>query len=145
MTGVALFGLAGFRMAPSVVRFQTVTSTMAVNRAHARRILDEIRDSESATSSARASEEVMLPSSPHVLRVNDISFRYPSASSYAVDHVSLDIEFGKTTALVGASGSGKSTMVDLLLGLLTPSDGQILVDDTPLNQATTAWLSLIHI
>jgi len=139
MTGVALFGLAGFRMAPSVVRFQTVTSTMAVNRAHARRILDEIRDSEMAASSASASEEVTLPRSPHVLSVDDVSFRYPSASGNAVDHVSLDIEFGKTTALVGASGSGKSTMVDLLLGLLTPSDGQILVDDTPLNHATTAW------
>ncbi|PKQ17913.1 MAG: ABC transporter ATP-binding protein [Actinobacteria bacterium HGW-Actinobacteria-8] len=139
MTGVALFGLAGFRMAPSVVRFQVVTSTMANNRDAARRILDEIRDSERALSSARASEEVMLPPSPHVLRVNDISFRYPSASTNAVDHVSIDIEFGKTTALVGASGSGKSTMVDLLLGLLTPSDGQILVDDTPLSHATTAW------
>jgi len=138
-TGVALFGLAGFRMAPSVVRFQTVTSGMAVTREHARRIIDEIRNTEKASRDTRAPEDGALPDKPHTLHVADISFRYPVASTNAVDHVSLDIEFGKTTALVGASGSGKSTMVDLLLGLLTPLDGQILVDDTPLNHATTAW------
>ncbi len=138
-TGVALFGLAGFRMAPSVVRFQTVTSGMAVTREHARRIIDEIRNTEKASRDTRAPEDGALPEKPHTLHVADISFRYPVASTNAVYHVSLDIEFGKTTALVGASGSGKSTMVDLLLGLLTPSDGQILVDDTPLNHATTAW------
>lgn len=138
-TGIALFGLAGFRMAPSVIRFQNVTSTLSVNRAHARRILDEIRDSEAAAASIHSAEDEVLPRVPQLLRVGDISFRYPAASRDAVHHVSLDIEFGKTTALVGASGSGKSTMVDLLLGLLTPSEGQILVDDTPLAHATSAW------
>jgi len=142
-TAVALFGLAGFRMAPSVVRFQTVTSTMAGNLDTARLILDEIKDSETASSAAHAVEEAELPKSPHVLRVDDISFRYPVASTNAVDHVSLNIEFGKTTALVGASGSGKSTMVDLLLGLLSPSEGQILVDGIPINHATTAWRSRV--
>lgn len=138
-TGVALFGLAGFRMAPSVVRFQTVTSTMAVTREHARRIVDEIRNTERASLAISVPEDGTLPERPRALHVADVSFRYPISSTNAVDHVSLDIEFGKTTALVGASGSGKSTMVDLLLGLLTPTSGQILVDDTPLHHATTAW------
>jgi len=138
-TGVALFGLAGFRMAPSVVRFQTVTSSMAVTRESARRIIDEIKSTEKASRAMSVVQDATLPQEPHMLRVADVSFRYPVASTNAVDHVSLDIQFGKTTALVGASGSGKSTMVDLLLGLLRPSDGQILVDDTPLDHATKAW------
>lgn len=138
-TGIALFGLAGFRMAPSVVRFQNVTSAMATNRENARRILDEIRDSETARTEAEAKEDLPLPVAPRTLQVNRVCFRYPAAASDAVDNVSLDIDFGKTTAIVGASGSGKSTIVNLLLGLLTPTSGQILVDDIPLSHATTAW------
>lgn len=138
-TAIALFGLAGFRMAPSVVRFQSVTSALAVNRAHARRLLDEIKDAEESAASARAPREDALPPAPRTLRCEDVSFRYPSAPTDAVRHVTLDIEFGKMTALVGASGSGKSTMVDLLLGLLSPTSGRLVVDDVPLHHATAAW------
>lgn len=138
-TGIALFGLAGFRMAPSVVRFQNVTSTMANNREPARRILDEIKDSEVARAEAEADIDIPLPPSPNTLQVKDVTFRYPTATTSAIDNVSLDMPFGKTTAIVGASGSGKSTMVNLLLGLLNPTHGEISVDGIPLSHATTAW------
>ena len=67
----------------------------------------------------------------NVLRVNGVTFVYP-ASRQGVTEMSFEIRRGECIALVGASGSGKTTMMDLLTGLLPPDAGSITVDDTPL-------------
>lgn len=58
---------------------------------------------------------------------------YPEQSIYAVKNLSFTILAGSTAALVGASGSGKSTVADLLTGMLIPQKGQVLIDGFPLN------------
>lgn len=63
------------------------------------------------------------------LRLTDLTVVYPQAPLPALDHISLHIEAGQTIALVGASGSGKTTVVNSLLGFLQPQGGQILLDD----------------
>ena len=61
------------------------------------------------------------------LRFNDVSFSYPGRKP-ALDGVSLSFPMGRMTALVGKSGAGKTTVVDLMLGLYQQSMGQILID-----------------
>lgn len=75
-----------------------------------------------------------------------VSFRYDSSSDLAIDQVSFDIPVGKTTALVGASGAGKTTIVNLLLRLYSPTDGVIRIDGRPLEDVLrTDWLGLLAI
>lgn len=57
--------------------------------------------------------------------------------------VGLTLPFGSVAALVGASSAGKSTMVDLMLGLLSPSEGTVTVDGIPLDQVTRWWRSRV--
>jgi len=64
---------------------------------------------------------------------DNVSMRYGSDSSPALSHISFSISKGEMVALVGASGSGKSTIADLLVGLYSPTGGQILVDQVPLD------------
>lgn len=75
------------------------------------------------------------------IRLNDISFKYKDeGGSFALRHVNMEIPAHGITALVGRSGAGKSTMVDLLLGLLKPSAGCIMVDNTALDgRNMSAW------
>jgi ATP-binding cassette subfamily C protein len=75
------------------------------------------------------------------IELRDVTFRYPNASDrVAVQNVSLRIAAGETVALVGRSGAGKSTVADLLLGLLEPESGEILIDGAPLSrEAAPAW------
>jgi len=72
----------------------------------------------------------------HSLCFRDVSYRYPAVESNTLDGVSLEIEFGRMTALVGPSGSGKSTLIDLLPRLRLPQSGLISVDQHPIDEYT---------
>ena len=72
------------------------------------------------------------------LEFRDVVFHYEGPNSErALDGVSLTIPVRKVTAIVGASGSGKTTMLKLLLGFYRPTQGEVLLDGRPL--ATAAW------
>jgi len=71
-------------------------------------------------------------------------FKRGRATVRAVDGVSLKIEAGSTTALVGESGCGKSTMARLILQLLQPDSGQILLDDTAVIEASATFRSSVQ-
>ncbi|WP_245328855.1 ABC transporter ATP-binding protein [Bradyrhizobium centrolobii] len=76
----------------------------------------------------------------------NVTFRYDAGSDPALRDVSFDIPAGKITALVGASGTGKTTIVNLLLGLYSAAEGCIRVDGRPVNDLRrTDWLGLLAI
>ncbi|MCE0761407.1 ABC transporter ATP-binding protein/permease [Pseudonocardia kujensis] len=66
------------------------------------------------------------------LRLEEVGFRYPEKTVDVLDDVSVTVPVGGTTALVGASGAGKTTMVKLLLRFYDPTRGRILLDDRDL-------------
>ena len=72
------------------------------------------------------------PTTWQSLRFDDVYYRYPGATKDAVSKVMFEIRRGESVALVGRSGAGKTTIVDLVLGLLTPTAGQISLDDASL-------------
>jgi ATP-binding cassette subfamily C protein len=79
------------------------------------------------------------------IELRNIGFRYdPQSTTSALQDVNLKIPSNQTTALVGPSGAGKSTLADLLLGLLSPTDGSIVVDGKPLEEKDLAiWRNRI--
>lgn len=80
------------------------------------------------------------------IRFENVSFSHDSRRSPSLDRVSFSIPFGKVTALAGSSGSGKSTIINLLLRLYEPQDGRILVDGADLLDFTReSWLHRLAI
>jgi len=141
---LALFGVAGFRLVPAVTRFQTIMAQTASAMPYAERVLNEIETGRKyrESFSIKQSGQQLGDHIGH-LRLKDVSFRYPNASSEAVVDVSLDLPFGSSLALVGESGSGKSTLVDVILGLLEPTSGALCIDDTPMLDAMASWQSRV--
>jgi subfamily B ATP-binding cassette protein MsbA len=71
---------------------------------------------------------------------DSVSFSYPSAITAAVQDVSLDVRPGETIALVGPSGAGKTTLINLLPRFIEPTAGEIRLDGVPLRELTRAGL-----
>lgn len=142
-TAVALFGLAGFRMVPSLLRIQGVMTSTAATLPHARAVMRDIRAAEGYIADAEVIGHDRIEHEPTTLALDQVTFTYPGAVVPAVAEVSLNIPIGSHVAFVGASGAGKSTLVDLLLGLLVPTEGQIRVDDTDLRDVLADWRSRV--
>ncbi|MCZ8018553.1 peptidase domain-containing ABC transporter [Novosphingobium sp.] len=75
---------------------------------------------------------------PPTIRARDLTFAYSAQSAPVLERVSFDIPAGSLVAIVGPSGAGKTTLMRLLLGLLTPQGGALEIDGTPLNATSLA-------
>lgn len=65
-----------------------------------------------------------------LIQMNQVSFKYPESDKWILKNADIEIKKNSSVAFVGASGAGKTTAADLILGLLEPTEGRILVDGT---------------
>tara|TARA_B100000963_G_scaffold298554_1_gene270316 strand:- start:5171 stop:6889 length:1719 start_codon:yes stop_codon:yes gene_type:complete len=77
------------------------------------------------------------------IEFNNVSFKYPGNSSNTLSDINLEILLNSKVAIIGSSGAGKTTFINLLLGLLKPSAGSILVDGRNIEENLKVWQSII--
>ncbi len=70
----------------------------------------------------------------------DVSFRYPDGDEYVLEHFSLEIPFGSNIAIVGETGAGKSTLVNLVCRFFEPTSGRVLIDRRDARERSQLWL-----
>ena len=74
------------------------------------------------------------------IEFKDVSFRYPDGDEYVLEHFNLSIPFGSNIAIVGETGAGKSTLVNLVCRFFEPTDGQVLIDGRDARERSQLWL-----
>ena len=84
--------------------------------------------------------EAPAPNRAHTLRFEDVRFTFEGAEEPTLDGISFELEAGKTYALIGATGSGKSVLVDLIERFYDPTDGRILLDGVDIARIPQAQL-----
>ena len=77
------------------------------------------------------------------IELRNISYKYPNTEVLIFDHADMEIPIGKSVGIVGTSGSGKTTVVDILLGLLRLQSGEILADGVEVREHYREWLKNI--
>ncbi len=80
--------------------------------------------------------------SSHV-SLEEITYRYPNAARSSLESVSLTLKKGQSIGLIGQSGAGKTTLVDVILGLLMPQSGNIMIDGVSIYSNIRSWQNLI--
>ena len=140
---LALYVLAGYRLLPSVQQIfsgiTTVRSNLGSLEVLHRDMTEEQTDSNPEHLLARSGHMQPLPFT-RGLELRNVSFCYSEVQAPVIDEVSLTIAHNTSIGLVGTTGSGKTTTVDLILGLLTPTSGQLLADDVEISgDAVARW------
>jgi ATP-binding cassette subfamily B protein RaxB len=103
-------------------------------RLHAERVADIVLTAPEDGGGGGAAPVAAPLVAPVAIEVRNLSFRYADAEPWVLRGLNLEIPAGQCIALTGASGCGKTTLVKVLLGLLEPTEGQVLVDGVPLRQ-----------
>ena len=133
---LALFAYTGFRVVPSANRIMLNVGYMREAHPWIRRMDDDMRRLRVPAPRPFEPAPAMMQTS---LSCEDVTFRYEDAPAPALDQVSFTIARGQSIGIVGPTGAGKSTLVDVLLGLLTPTSGRVLVDGQSLEGRDRAW------
>lgn len=139
---VSVFAIAAFRLLPSVTRMSLYAGQIAYNRAAVDNVYNDLREMEELQKNIeqedKRCEEVI--SIEKEITFKNIHFRYPGISKYVFENVNIVIPVNQSVAFVGPSGQGKTTLVDIMLGLLRPEKGEIFADGKNIHTNLKSWL-----
>lgn len=141
---LGLFAIAATRLLPG---FQEILASLASFRLNEHLLRKFYRDLveegvEPITSRAAGSQPALA--FERRITLEHIGFRYEGTDRNVIGDLTLEIPKNSSVALVGTTGAGKTTLVDIVLGLLVPTSGRVLIDDTPLGvDNVLAWRSRI--
>ena len=138
---VSVFAVAAIRMLPSFNRISGNIGVILYNRASVEALCEDLReisDTKDGLSDGRSkSAKIDLN---HAIHLKDVSFYYPErADNKVIDGVSLDIIKNTAVGFVGVTGAGKTTLADIIMGLLKPVSGQVLADETDVYENPAGW------
>ena len=141
--GDSLTALAAvaLRLLPCVNRINNQINNIAYFEPFLMGVNDTLKEDINAqnTDMSFAKEEEKLPVEREI-RMENITYAYPGTEKLIFDKAELTIPVGSAVGVVGTSGAGKSTVVDILLGLLTPQEGNILADGINVKEHYRGWL-----
>tara|TARA_B100000927_G_C16453496_1_gene464844 strand:- start:6 stop:1808 length:1803 start_codon:yes stop_codon:yes gene_type:complete len=127
---LTLYAFAGYRILPAA---QSVYSAMIVSRFNKPALITLYKDVKSLkTSNPIKSYNKLFPKKNILLK--NVNFNYPNTKKISLKNIDLEIIAGKSVGIVGATGSGKTTIVDIILGLLEPQHGTLEVDGKIINK-----------
>lgn len=141
---LAALALGAQRLLPALQRCYSAWASMIGNYA-------SLVDTMELLDQPLPAEIVRLDSAPlplqGAIRFNAVQFRYASDGPWVLDGINFSIPKGARVGFVGSTGSGKSTTLDLLMGLLVPTEGEVLVDGLPITgNRLSAWQrSIAHV
>ncbi|MFV2047203.1 ABC transporter ATP-binding protein/permease [Metabacillus litoralis] len=149
---MSLFAMAAFRLMPSINRIVSLLTSIRFNQSALSVVYNDLvqdqgfsvstslyKDSSDKEKPVNNSEKTFMQS----INLENVYFRYPNQKEYSIKDVSLSVPIGSSVAFVGSSGAGKTTIVDIILGLLEPDKGKVFIDGKDLKDLLPLWKNKI--
>lgn len=132
MPTIAVFAFAGYRLLPATQQIYNAVTQLRFVGPALNVLCRDFATLKTDDSGYNSSGKMIFK---NMIRLREVSYRYPMAVKSAIEMVDLTIPVGCSLGIVGVTGGGKTTLVDLVIGLLEPQEGSILIDDHPLSGA----------
>lgn len=142
---LSAFAIAAMRLIPCANRINNQLTSMAYFEPFLMGVSDNLQNEisdENIDMSFAKDTDAKLPIHKSI-RLEGITYKYPNTEVLIFDHADMEIPIGSAVGIVGTSGAGKTTIVDVLLGLLEIEAGTIYADDTDVKSEYRAWLKNI--
>lgn len=137
---LSAFAVAAFRLLPSVGKVNAYINSAMYSKSSLDLIYRDLKEIENCKMlDFKEGNKVEKWSLKDKIVLKDIAYHYPDSEKLVLSEVSFSINRGETVALIGSSGAGKTTLADILLGLLQPVKGTILVDGKNIYDNMDAW------
>lgn len=146
---LSALGVAAMRLLPSVNRINNYQTSISYFEPFFMGVSDNLQEEihdKAVTYDPEAYRKKMkvekLPVTNEI-RLEDITYQYPNTETLIFDHADMEIPIGASVGIVGVTGAGKTTIVDILLGLLQMESGRILADGVDVSENYAGWLKNI--
>lgn len=138
---LGLFAYAALRLQPAVHKIVQSLNSIRFAGAAIENIYEDLRLVEGSGTADPVNGQRRLPSDhvSHSIELGGVDFAYSEGRAPALQGIDLTIMPGESIGVVGPTGGGKSTLVDIVTGLLVPTSGRVLVDDIDVRECTADW------
>ena len=145
VTRLGAVALAAFRLFPSMGRLTTNTNGMVYNRVRLDYVYQNLKEieGEEEFKARQAADKEETMAFEKDLEIKDVFWKYPSGQEEVLKGAGFVINKGESIALIGPSGAGKTTMADVILGLLKPQKGNVFLDGKDVYGHPVAWSKII--
>lgn len=137
---LSVFAVSMFRMLPSFNRLSGYTNTILYGKAAVDNVYKDLKEiDELLKNKNELVEDHCIFNLKENICLENISFQYPGSDKQVLKNVTLTIPSHKSVALIGPSGAGKTTLADILLGILIPQKGKIMVGENNVFEHVRSW------
>ncbi len=143
---IATFGVAAIRVLPSVNRINTYITEIAYDQPSLDFVYENLQEgmkTDAMLAERKAYSQKEKLKLENKIELNHISFHYPDSDKSIFRDAHMVVPKGKSVGIIGASGAGKSTIVDVLLGLLHAQEGEITCDGVNIFKNYESWLAQV--
>lgn len=138
------FAVAAFRLLPSVGKMNAYINSIMYCLPSLDLIYHDLKEIEGCKIIRPVEgESFKIKKLEKEIRLENIVYCYPNTEVKVINHVNLMIRKGTTVALIGTSGAGKTTLADIILGLLPPQEGHVYVDDWDIYEYMDSWHNIL--
>lgn len=144
MAQIATLGMAAVRLMPSANRMNTYLNAISFLEPSLVSVYESVFvDSCLIDKKIRQTNNIKIKNLQDAIKLEKITYQYPNTSNALFENASMSIPVGKSVAIIGSSGAGKTTVVDIMLGLLMPNKGKITFDGIETKEDYYGWLGKI--
>lgn len=140
---LGVFAVVSIRLMPSVTQLTSGFGKLRGSSYVLDKLYHDLKEFEKLNLNIELKDNQRCLSFNRQITLEEICYRYDGVPEPALTNISLNLEKGRSIALIGKSGAGKTTLVDVVLGLLTPDSGDIRVDNQSIYEDLRAWQNLI--